>query len=186
MGRNQKKVPPREARSESISDAGARSVSLKAFDVTKLTDKPASDPPIVHAARVDPDGSRVAVATSDGFVRIIGIQFPDISYKVAELEIEDKDEGRCNVWDVAWGSTQNFGSVLAACSQDRKVRIWRESGEEWQKWFEWSCVDKAGNTLRWAPTSYGGKLSLAVGCSDGSVIVMKHLDKPGDESGWVS
>jgi protein transport protein SEC13 len=62
-----------------------------------------------------------------------------------------------------------FGNILASCSYDRKVIIWREAGE-WQKWYEYNNHDSSVNSVAFANPEYG--LMLACGSSDGSVSIL--------------
>lgn len=72
------------------------------------------------------------------------------------------------VWQINWAHPK-FGNILASCSYDRKVIIWKEMGE-WQKWHEYSNHDSSVNSVSWAPAEYG--LILACGSSDGSVSIL--------------
>lgn len=63
-----------------------------------------------------------------------------------------------------------FGNILASCSYDRKVIIWKEVGE-WIKLFEYSH-DSSVNSVAWAPSEFG--LILACASSDGTVSILTY------------
>lgn len=69
---------------------------------------------------------------------------------------------------VAWAHPK-FGNILASCSYDRKVIIWKED-REWVKLFEYSNHDSSVNSVAWAPARYG--LILSCGSSDGSISIL--------------
>lgn len=73
------------------------------------------------------------------------------------------------VWQVAW-SHPKFGNILASCSYDRKVILWKETNGEWAKYYEYSNHDSSVNSVAFAPPEYG--LILACGSSDGSISVL--------------
>ncbi|KAG7202633.1 hypothetical protein KM043_009813 [Ampulex compressa] len=74
------------------------------------------------------------------------------------------------VWQVAWAHPK-FGNVLASCSYDRKVIIWKELGE-WTKIYEYTGHDSSANSVAWAPHEFG--LILTCGSSDGSVSILTN------------
>ncbi|XP_014675709.1 PREDICTED: protein SEC13 homolog [Priapulus caudatus] len=73
------------------------------------------------------------------------------------------------VWQVAWAHPM-CGNLLASCSYDRKVLIWKESGGQWNKLYEYANHDSSVNSISWAPHDYG--LMLACGSSDGAVSII--------------
>jgi protein transport protein SEC13 len=76
------------------------------------------------------------------------------------------------VWQVAWAHPK-FGSLLASCSYDRKVIIWKEEREnEWVQLQQFSEHESSVNSIAWAPYEYGAVLACA--SSDGSVSVLTH------------
>lgn len=76
------------------------------------------------------------------------------------------------VWQVAWAHPK-FGSLLASCSYDRRVIIWKEEREnEWVQLQQFSEHESSVNSIAWAPYEYGAVLACA--SSDGSVSVLTH------------
>jgi protein transport protein SEC13 len=73
------------------------------------------------------------------------------------------------VWQLAW-SHPKFGSLLASCSYDRKVIIWKEMNGTWGKLYEYSNHESSVNSVSWAPHEWG--LLLACGSSDGSISII--------------
>lgn len=77
-----------------------------------------------------------------------------------------------------------FGNILASCSYDSKVIIWREGSvttgsQKWVKIKEYTGHSASGNfynvkvivnSVSWAPHEYG--LELAAGSSDGKVSIL--------------
>lgn len=117
---------------------------------------------MIHGAEVDYYGLRLATCSSDNSVKIF-----DIKNGGQSLAADLKGHGG-PVWQVAWAHPR-FGNILASCSYDRKVIIWRESGE-WTKWDEFSNHDSSVNSVQFAPAEYG--LILACGSSDGSISIL--------------
>ncbi|XP_067012753.1 protein SEC13 homolog [Anabrus simplex] len=117
---------------------------------------------MIHDAEMDYYGLRLATCSSDNSVKIYDIRNGTQTLK-ADLK------GHFGpVWQVAWAHPK-FGNLLASCSYDRKVIIWKE-GPEWTKLYEYSGHDSSVNSVAWAPHEYG--LMLACGSSDGSVSIL--------------
>lgn len=47
------------------------------------------------------------------------------------------------VWQVAWAHPM-FGNVLASCSYDRKVIVWKEENGSWDKMYEYTGHESSG------------------------------------------
>lgn len=100
------------------------------------------------------------------------------------------------VWQVAWAHPM-YGNILASCSYDRKVIIWKEISGQWKNVHEHANHDSSGNlfhilvifscfvaeggsdrfflrisvnSVNWAPQEFG--LILVCGSSDGAVSVL--------------
>jgi len=118
----------------------------------------------IHDVQSDYYGKRVATASSDRTVRILDTQ---TSAVVAELR------GHAGpVWQVSWAHPK-FGSILASCSYDRKVIIWKEvSANTWSKIHEYENHDSSVNSVQFAPHEFG--LSLACASSDGTISILTH------------
>jgi len=83
------------------------------------------------------------------------------------------------VWQVDW-SHPEFGNLLASCSYDRRVIIWREKQGDWEKVKEYRDHDSSVNSVQWAPREFG--LILACASADGSISILRR----GSHSDWVS
>jgi len=78
------------------------------------------------------------------------------------------------VWQVSWAHPK-FGNVLASCSYDRRVIIWKE--EERNKWvlvYDFQEHESSVNSICWAPHEFG--LTLACASSDGFVSVINYKE----------
>jgi protein transport protein SEC13 len=76
----------------------------------------------VHDVQMDFYGKRLASASSDRVVKVFDIS-GDVQQPIADLA---GHEGP--VWQVSWAHPK-FGSLLASCSFDHTVIIWREAQE---------------------------------------------------------
>lgn len=47
------------------------------------------------------------------------------------------------MWQVAWAHPM-FGNVLASCSYDRKVIVWKEENGSWDKMYEYTGHESSG------------------------------------------
>ncbi|CAG0880921.1 unnamed protein product [Cyprideis torosa] len=119
---------------------------------------------MIHDAQVDFYGTRLATCSTDLTVRIFEIK-NDVNTLQAELR---GHEGP--VWQVAWAHP-SFGTLLASCSYDRRVFIWKEvSVGRWEKLYDHHVHDTSVNSICWAPPEHG--LILACGSSDGSISIL--------------
>lgn len=73
------------------------------------------------------------------------------------------------VWQLSWAHPK-FGNILASCSYDRKVILWKENNGEWTKYYEYNNHDSSVNSVAFAPSEYG--LILACGSSDGTISIL--------------
>ncbi|KAG6381323.1 WD40 repeat-like protein [Boletus reticuloceps] len=88
------------------------------------------------------------------------------------------------VWQVAWAHPK-FGNILASCSYDGQVIIWREqtqgpSAGSWTKIKEHSLHTASVNSVSWAPHELGAILACA--SSDGKLSVLTFKD----DGQWVA
>ncbi|KAJ3101668.1 GTPase-activating protein S13 [Phlyctochytrium planicorne] len=142
----------------------------------------------LHDAQLDYYGKRLATCSSDRTIRIFDVE-PE-GHKLAS--VLEGHEGP--VWQVAWAHPK-FGNVLASCSYDTRVFIWRELDGQWVKAKEHlghsssgmiqfkidlCCFEGADfretlvNSLAWAPHEQG--LVLATGSSDGKISVLTYKE----------
>lgn len=56
-------------------------------------------------------------------------------------ELVDRHDGP--VWQLAWAHPM-FGNLIASCSYDRKVIIWKETNGSWGKLYEYQNHDSSG------------------------------------------
>lgn len=121
---------------------------------------------MIHDVQMDYYGKRMATCSSDRLIKIFEIGENDTQTPVAEIK---GHEGP--VWEVAWAHPK-FGSILASCSYDRKVYIWKETSKNvWVKIFEYEH-ESSVNSIDWAPHEVG--LVLACGSSDSYISVLTH------------
>ncbi|CAI9114198.1 OLC1v1014859C1 [Oldenlandia corymbosa var. corymbosa] len=117
----------------------------------------------VHDVAMDYYGKRLATASSDHTVKIIGVNNSN-SQPLATLSGHQGP-----VWQVSWAHPK-FGSLLASCSFDGKVIIWKEGApNEWSQAYVLGDHKGSINSVAWAPHEVG--LCLACGSSDGNISV---------------
>lgn len=76
------------------------------------------------------------------------------------------------MWQVAWAHPK-FGVLLAACSYDGKVIIYREQSlNQWTQAYVHAFHESSVNSIAWAPHEYG--LALACASADGTVSVLSY------------
>ena len=121
---------------------------------------------VVHDTAIDYYGKRMATCSSDRSIKIFGLSGSDSPTLLATLS---GHEGP--VWQVAWAHPK-FGSLLASCSYDRRVIVWRESGTQGNEWSQYQVFvdhNASVNSISWAPHELG--LCLASSSSDGSITI---------------
>lgn len=137
---------------------------------TQKIDSAHSD--IIHDVQVDYYGRRVASCSSDRIIKVFAVSGEQHSL-LANLS---GHEGP--VWQVAWAHPK-FGSILASCSYDRKVIIWKETSEnQWVQAQVFQEHEGSVNSISFAPHEYG--LCLACGSSDGRISILTHRA----DGGW--
>ncbi|KAL0441491.1 UNVERIFIED_CONTAM: protein transport protein SEC13A [Sesamum radiatum] len=130
---------------------------------------------VVHDVAMDYYGKCLATASSDNTIKIIGVSNSG-SQHLATLTGHQGP-----VWQVAWAHPK-FGSLLASCSYDGKVVIWKEGNQnEWIQAHVFDDHKASVNSISWAPHELG--LCLACGSSDGNISVfMARADGGWDKS----
>ena len=74
---------------------------------------------------------------------------------------------------MAWAHPK-FGNLLATCSYDGHVFVWKEgNGVGWQKIKDHHVHESSVNSIAWCPPEHG--LQLACGSSDGKVSILSYL-----------
>jgi len=116
---------------------------------------------LIHDVQFDYFGKRMATCSSDKTIKIF-----DVSTSKPRLLSELKGhEGP--VWQVTWAHP-SFGNILASCSFDHKVIIWKEVSNIWTQIK--SIQHKSSvNSISWGPHENG--LILATASSDGSITI---------------
>ena len=105
----------------------------------------------VHDVAMDYYGKRVATASSDTTIKIIGVS-NNASQHLATLTGHQGP-----VWQVAWAHPK-FGSILASCSCDGRVIIWKEGNQnEWTQAHVFSDHKSSVNSIAWAPHEQIGR-----------------------------
>lgn len=120
---------------------------------------------MIHDAEVDYYGLHLATCSSDNSVKIYDIK------NGAHNLLEDLKGHFGPVWQVAW-SHPKFDNLLASCSYDRRVIIWKRQQGKWRKYYEYANHDSSVNSVQFAPYEYG--LMLACGSSDGSISILTY------------
>ena len=67
-----------------------------------------------------------------------------------------------------------YGNILASCSYDGKVLIWRSQASQWQKVADFAIHTASVNAISWSPHESGCLLACA--SSDGRVSVLEFND----------
>jgi len=117
---------------------------------------------IIHDAQFDFYGRNLATCSSDGSIKLWDISD---TYQKLITELKGHDGP---VWQVSWAHPK-FGRILASCSYDRKVIIWREVKNKWSIDYTYKAKQSV-NSISWAPKEFG--LMLALACSDGGVTIL--------------
>lgn len=139
---------------------------------------------MVHDIQFDYYGRRVASCSSDRTIKIFDVAGGQ------PRQLADLIGHEGPVWAVSWGHPK-FGTLLASCSYDHRVIVWKETQEA--VWTQ-VCLAKAVpqvphvaatqvyrsevhtasvNGVAWAPYELGAVLACA--SSDGSVSIITHL-----------
>ncbi|KAJ5077511.1 protein sec13 [Anaeramoeba ignava] len=120
----------------------------------------------IHDAQMDYYGKKLATCSSDKIIKIFKITDNE------QIHVADLKGHEGPVWAVSWCHPR-FGVMLASCSHDRRVIIWKEIDSEnniWQKEYEYLEHKSSVNSISWSPQEYG--LNLACGSSDSMVSIL--------------
>ncbi|CAK9438035.1 uncharacterized protein LODBEIA_P23840 [Lodderomyces beijingensis] len=125
---------------------------------------------LIHDAVLDYYGKRLATCSSDKTIKIFDIDGTE-NYKF--ITTLSGHEGP--VWQVAWAHPK-FGPILASCSYDGKVLVWKENPEtqQWSIIAEHTIHQASVNSVSWAPHELGAVLLCT--SSDGKVSVVDFKD----------
>ncbi|KAL9938251.1 hypothetical protein V8E36_002874 [Tilletia maclaganii] len=143
---------------------------------------------MIHDAQLDFYGKRLATCSSDRTIKVF-----DVVDGVAGTQRATLRGHEGPVWQVAWAHPK-FGPILASCSYDGKVIIWKDNGSAggaaggygsqgygqsaesggWVVIKEHKMHDGSVNSISWAPQELGATLACA--SSDGTVSVATFKD----------
>lgn len=119
---------------------------------------------MIHDVQMDYYSRRFATCSSDRTIRIFDAE------KQQLLATLTGHEGP--VWGVQWAHPK-FGSLLASCSYDRKVFVWKETAADtWSRIYEFTGHESSVNSIAFAPHEFG--LILACASADGNVSILTH------------
>ncbi|KAF8273708.1 vesicle budding-like protein [Lactarius quietus] len=123
---------------------------------------------MIHDAQLDYYGKRLATCSSDRSVKVF-----DVVDGEPQRGAGQTLKGHTGpVWQVSWAHPK-FGQILASCSYDGKVIIWKEqqpASSGWAKIKEHSLHTASVNSVSWAPHELGAILACA--SSDGKISVL--------------
>ncbi|KAF9074582.1 WD40-repeat-containing domain protein [Rhodocollybia butyracea] len=137
---------------------------------------------MIHDAQLDYYGKRLATCSSDRTVKVFDVVEGDSSKITSASHTLKGHTGP--VWQVAWAHPK-FGHILASCSYDGKVLIWKEQQGQgaaggWSKVGEHTLHTASVNSVSWAPHELGAMLACA--SSDGKISVLTFKD----DGSWVA
>jgi len=123
---------------------------------------------LLHDCQLDYYGKRVAAAAANNTVAVWDI-----------TDGQQRPAGNLTghegpIWKVSWAHPK-FGSLLATCSYDMKVMIWKEAplnSGNWHIAYVDSSHGASVNDVQFAPWEFG--LRLACASSDGTVSVLTY------------
>jgi protein transport protein SEC13 len=128
---------------------------------------------MIHDAQLDYYGKRLATCSSDRTIKIFDVVDGEPS-RHSEGQILRGHNGP--VWQVAWAHPK-FGHILASCSYDGRVLIWKEqpAGQQagktnWARVKEHTLHSASVNSVSWAPHELGAMVACA--SSDGKLSVL--------------
>ncbi|VIO87343.1 Uncharacterized protein BM_BM7155 [Brugia malayi] len=118
----------------------------------------------IHDAQMNYYGTRLATCSSDNLIKIFELKPSGQTYPSAELNGHTGP-----VWQVSWAHPK-FDNVLASCSYDKRVIVWKEISGKWQRIYEWNHHDASVNSISWAPHQFG--LTLACASTDTAISLL--------------
>ncbi|KAG8939703.1 GTPase-activating protein S13 [Tulasnella sp. 424] len=162
-----------EKTQEAIATKGGQRIRVPAATLTAPQSTPVetAHEDMIHDAQLDYYGKRLATCSSDRTIKIFDVI--DGEKKGAGVTLRGHSGP---VWQVAWGHPK-YGNILASCSYDGKVFIWKEQAPpsgaaagSWTKIKEYAAHSASVNSVSWAPHELGA--IVACGSSDGKISVL--------------
>ncbi|KAJ2780302.1 GTPase-activating protein S13 [Coemansia javaensis] len=124
---------------------------------------------MIHDAQLDYYGKRLATCSSDGSIHLFEVDGKQQKF----LESLKGHSGP--VWQVAWAHPK-FGSVLASCSYDGTVLIWKDTaGSGFTVIHKHDKHQASVNAIAWAPHELGPV--LLCGSSDCRVSLLTFTEE---------
>ncbi|KAK9497348.1 hypothetical protein O3M35_004681 [Rhynocoris fuscipes] len=122
---------------------------------------------IIHDAVIDFYGVQLATCSSDNSIKIFNVKEGTFNH------VTDLKGHFGPVWQLSWAHPK-FGNILASCSFDKRLIIWKEN-REWTKIFEYKAHEGSVNSVAFGPHEFG--LTLACGSADGAVSILTFKGK---------
>jgi len=117
---------------------------------------------MIHDVQLDYYSKRLATCSSDRTIKIFEVG-ENSNTQIAEIK---GHEGP--IWQISWAHPK-FGVILASCSYDRKVCVWKEaSNANWTKIYEYDKHESSVNSIAWAPAT-GSMTSSSASASAAAV-----------------
>jgi protein transport protein SEC13 len=124
-------------------------------------------------AQYDYYGKRLATCSYDGTIQIFEVSKGDLLKGDNVIKLSSFKAHHGPIWQIAWAHPK-FGNMLASCSFDKKVIIWKEvKVNEWQEVTSYEHSGSA-NAISWAPSDCG--LRLLSCSSDGTICILYEKD----------
>uniref|UniRef100_A0A7S4F6D3 Protein SEC13 homolog n=1 Tax=Chrysotila carterae TaxID=13221 RepID=A0A7S4F6D3_CHRCT len=96
---------------------------------------------LIHDAQLDYYGKRLATCSSDRTIKVYDVFEGGERKQVADLTGHDGP-----VWQVCWAHPK-FGNILASCSYDRQILVWKEVGPgQWAVIYKYAKHAQSGTT----------------------------------------
>jgi len=128
---------------------------------------------MIHDAQLDYYGKRLATCSSDRTIKIIDVVDGETQRHTGGQTLTGHNGP---VWQVAWAHPK-FGHILASCSYDGRVLIWKEQPSQqasapasWTRIKEHTLHTASVNSVSWAPHELGAMVACA--SSDGKLSVL--------------
>lgn len=118
-------------------------------------------------------GTTLATAANDGKIKLFDVR------NGQQRNIHTFTDHTGPIWQIAWAHP-SFGSILASCSYDGDVILYKKepSTEQWQKYYS-KKLPKAANSISFAPVEFG--LILAVACSNENIYILSNKNNQWEE-----